>query len=136
MAEGKQAGIHLISANNMTRRLDVTLAIIEYRRLLDDPEMAELVPLLRDAMSKAQAMEVAELQAAKGDEHQAARTDPRGWQVSPNPNPSPHPPPCPPPHHSHLRLHLFGPTQRQPQHADPPHPHPSPSPSPSPSPDP
>ena len=81
MAEGKQAGIHLISANNMTRRLDVTLAIIEYRRLLDDPEMAELVPLLRDAMKKAQAMEVAELQAAKGDEHQAARTDPRGWQM-------------------------------------------------------
>ena len=31
MAEGKQAGIHLISANNMTRRLDVTLAIIEYQ---------------------------------------------------------------------------------------------------------
>jgi len=81
MAEGKQAGIHLISANNMTRRLDVTLAIIEYRRLLEDPEMAELVPLLRDAMKKAQAMEVAELQAAKGDEHQAARTDPRGWQM-------------------------------------------------------
>ena len=91
MAEGKQAGIHLISANNMTRRLDVALAIIEYRRLLDGPEMVELVPLLRDAMSKAQAMEVAELQAAKGDEHQAARTDPRGWQVSPHPNPTPSP---------------------------------------------
>ena len=42
LAEGKQAGIHLISANNMTRRLDVTLAIIEYQRLLAAPDMAEL----------------------------------------------------------------------------------------------
>ena len=83
--EGRQKGMYLISANNMTRRLDVGLAIVEYQRLLSLEEMSPLQKALFDALGKAQAMEVAELQRAKGDEKPLAlaHSDPRGWRRVP-----------------------------------------------------
>ena len=64
----KLQGIYLTSATNMTRKLDTGLAIAEYKRLLAMPSMAELASTLRDALTKAEEMQVAELRAAKKEE--------------------------------------------------------------------
>ena len=45
----------------------VGLAIVEYQRLLSLEEMSPLQKALFDALGKAQAMEVAELQGTGGD---------------------------------------------------------------------
>ena len=83
----KLQGIYLTSATNMTRKLDTGLAIAEYKRLLAMASMAELTGTLREALAKAEEMQVAELREAKREERRCAampESDPRSWRMLPS----------------------------------------------------
>ena len=84
----KQQGVYLISANNMMRKLDVTVAIAEYKRLLSLPTMAfcfasqSLFPPALETLHQ------------PATYHHLQVPQPESFETSPNLDPNPTPAPA------------------------------------------